>query len=65
MQTYKERMILEQEELNGRINRLSQFQRTGTYAALEHIDRLLLTEQYWAMLSYSRILGMRIGRADK
>lgn len=63
MDTYRVRMIAEKEELDVRIEKLTNFIGTGPYHALEHHDQYLLRRQLLVMSEYSDILNQRIERS--
>lgn len=60
MSDFVQRLELEQDELNGKINRLRAFQSTNVFAKLPDVERVLLTEQLEYMYGYNRLLVMRL-----
>jgi len=60
MQPHQERVIAEQQELAGKLDKLAAFFQSTTFAALPDIERELLLEQHIFMLSYIRVLDKRI-----
>lgn len=59
---YQQRVVIEKNELNDKIDRLKAFFKTKTFEDLNDDDQMLLDEQYWVMKEYSNILATRIGR---
>ena len=57
--SYIERMIEEFDELDGRIERLTDFVTSDTFNSLEDVAQRLLFSQMDAMSTYRDILGIR------
>ena len=62
MQTYQSRVMDEKAELDGRIERLDAFLKSASGSKLEEDEHERMSAQLKAMVAYSNILGMRIGR---
>lgn len=63
---YKKRMKKEYKELHERLSRLSEFMRDDEkFYSLSTIDRDLLSTQYYAMMTYSSTLYMRIKKSKR
>lgn len=62
MKPHEQRVIDEKIALDDKIYKLEAFIQTPVYASLDTDDRWLLIRQRYTMLSYSEILGGRIGR---
>lgn len=56
------RVVEEQDELRGRLDRLANFIGTDPFKALEKEDQMLLREQFATMTALDVILGRRIDR---
>lgn len=63
LQPHQQRIAVEQIELDSKIERLSAFFSTSTYAELDALDQELLTTQLGAMREYSDILSQRISKS--
>lgn len=61
--SFVDRMQLELDELDERINKLEKFIETDSFISLEETDRNLLNEQLQAMHSYLCVLSCRMKRA--
>jgi hypothetical protein len=59
METYKERLKKETEELMIKTNKLQDFMRTDTFYFLDRNKKDLLYKQLHAMLDYLQVLGLR------
>jgi hypothetical protein len=57
---FVERMSKELSDLRYRIERLQTFVTTDAFAGLPDVERILLTEQHWAMQMYARLLKQRL-----
>ena len=57
---YKERMLVEFNELTERIEKLDAFFKTDTYEALDVNKKMLMERQFKAMSEYRDVLGFRI-----
>lgn len=60
--SFVDRMKLELDELDERINKLEKFIETDSFISLEETDRNLLNEQLQAMHSYLCVLSCRMKR---
>ena len=60
MDGYKERVILEKEQLDEKIKKLNDFFTTEIYAKLPDNESTLLSKQQRAMMQYSEILKQRV-----
>jgi hypothetical protein len=60
MNDWQKRVVEEKKELDARINKLSNFNKSVNYNKLSTEDQILLDSQLAAMLSYSDILNRRI-----
>ena len=60
MKPHEERMVNEQDELLGRINKIYDFMTTDTYGNLDSMEKVLLSQQVKHMCNYSASLGQRI-----
>ena len=60
--TYQERVALERESLDKKIEALEKFTRDVKFTKLPYIDQDHLTGQLFHMKAYSRILAYRIER---
>ena len=58
--TFQDRLAIEEQELNEKINKLNHFMQGATFASLNETQRALMTEQYRAMLKYQDVLKKRI-----
>lgn len=61
-ETFKDRVISEKTELDGKIEKLETFITGGIFAGLPEVDRTLLHEQLDAMRQYSYLLAKRLDR---
>ena len=61
--TFLDRMIFEEKELNERLVKLHEFMRTEKYSSLHKDDRELMTNQFYTMVSLQEVLLKRISRA--
>jgi len=59
-QPYRQRVIEERIELEGRLNKLAAFTFSNTYAALPEAERSRLLRQYNLMVELSGVLEERI-----
>lgn len=59
------RMMEEQAQLTGRIDKLVAFVHTGQFQEMATEDRMLLLEQLSAMQQYGHVLNKRISRFAK
>lgn len=57
---HMQRVVLESQQLVERVEKLSVFLDTSTYAHLPVIERMLLGQQLIAMSSYAEVLAARI-----
>lgn len=62
MQAHEQRVVDEQSELEGKLQKLNEFTKTSTFDLLDSEDRTLLRMQLEVMRTYSSILGLRIAR---
>lgn len=63
MQPHEQRVVEEEQELQGRIVKLASFiSGSPVFASLPEIDQNLLREQRTAMIDYQRVLTKRIKR---
>lgn len=60
MSTFKERLILEKQELNEKIEKLEAFVESENFSKIEPVQMSLLNAQLFAMKTYSQILVERI-----
>ena len=60
MHLFQKRVMLEKQELDARIKKLSEFNRTELYRKLDGDEQGRLSRQLHAMRSYSEVLGERI-----
>lgn len=65
MGDFIERMKVEEAELAGRTMKLSGFIGGETFKSLSEAERFLLSEQYFAMCTYHRLLARRISLHSK
>ncbi len=61
MEPYQERVVADARELEGRIDRLSEFFVTDTYLGIAGDEKVRLRIQIVHMEAYSEILRQRIG----
>lgn len=64
LQPHQQRVAVERAELDSKIEKLSAFFSTSTYAGLDALDQELLTTQLGAMREYSDILSQRINKSQ-
>tara|TARA_R110000787_G_scaffold87151_1_gene185765 strand:- start:11148 stop:11366 length:219 start_codon:yes stop_codon:yes gene_type:complete len=62
--TFKERLLIETQDLAEKINKLNTFMATKMFMVLNRKDKDLLYEQQRAMSVYLQILGKRLERLD-
>lgn len=62
MTTYQDRVKTELFDLQEKITKLTEFQKTSIYQSLELVDQNLLQEQKMSMIDYADILKLRIAR---
>lgn len=62
MNTYQDRVKAELFDLQEKITKLTEFQKTSICQNLELVDQNLLQEQKMAMIDYADILKLRIAR---
>ncbi len=62
MNTYQDRVKTEFSDLQEKITKLTEFQKTSVCQNLELVDQNLLQEQKMAMIDYADILKLRIAR---
>lgn len=62
MKPYQERAVAELAELQGRIDRLSDFMRSAL--TVDAVERELLHKQHYAMVEYAAILRQRVRRFE-
>ncbi len=62
MNTYQDRVKTELSDLQEKIIKLTEFQKTSACLNLELVDQNLLQEQKMAMIDYADILKLRIAR---
>ncbi len=62
MITYQDRVKTEFSDLQEKITKLTEFQKTSVCQNLELVDQNLLQEQKMAMIDYADILKLRIAR---
>jgi hypothetical protein len=62
--TFKERVLIETQDLAEKINKLNTFMATNMFAKLDREDKDLLYEQQRAMSVYLQILGKRLERLN-
>lgn len=60
MKDYKERLIIEQQELKEKLSKLTEFINSEEYYKLSHNNRLVLKNQKIAMELYLQVLNMRV-----
>ncbi len=60
MEPWQERVVVEREELEEKIQKLEAFIRSPGYASVLHDERYRLHQQMFYMGEYSRILADRI-----
>ncbi len=60
MEDFKKRLLVEQEQLNERVDGLQKFLRSEGFKKLEQLQQELLTEQLVFMIQYKRVLNTRI-----
>ena len=60
MEDLKKRLLVEQEQLNERVDGLQKFLRSEGFKKLEQLQQELLTEQLVFMIQYKRVLNTRI-----
>jgi hypothetical protein len=60
MEEYKIRLIEETKELATKTNKLNDFMKTNFFYKLPRNKKDLLYEQYQLMVSYLRVLGLRL-----
>lgn len=65
LQPHEERVVIEKRELDEKISKLQVFITSPVFNGLDIHDRNDLEEQYYVMISYSKILDSRIGRFPK
>lgn len=65
MQAHEQRVVDEQAELEGKLQKLNEFTKTSTFVLLASEDRSLLRAQLEVMRTYSCILSLRIARFPK
>lgn len=65
MDTFLDRLILEQSELNEKLGKLQAFQATENFLKLEAVQQSLLNIQENAMATYSQVLAERISWLQK
>ena len=65
MPDYQLRVVEEKKELDEKVERLTKFTCTELFRNCELEDRMLLVQQLGIMLSYSKILFLRIARFTK
>lgn len=62
MTQWQARVIVELVELEGKLSKLKMMLSSEQFAGMEGLDRLLLSEQHFIMVEYSRVLNERIKR---
>ena len=63
VQPHQQRVIDEQTELQVKMKALDHFiNESEVFKSLEEIDKILLKQQFRAMIDYDHILGLRINR---
>tara|TARA_R110000851_G_scaffold143106_2_gene281939 strand:+ start:639 stop:857 length:219 start_codon:yes stop_codon:yes gene_type:complete len=62
--TFKERLLIETQDLAEKINKLNTFMATKMFMVLNRKDKDLLYEQQRAMSVYLQILGKRLERLN-
>jgi|TARA_R110000737_G_C14425615_1_gene458671 hypothetical protein len=62
--TFKERLLIETQDLAEKINKLNTFMATKMFMVLNRKDKDLLYEQQRTMSVYLQILGKRLERLD-
>ena len=62
MSDFKDRLIQEKSDLDGRIEKLTKFLDTDLFQHLSHIERDALTEQLYHMKQYKAVLDARVKR---
>ena len=62
MNTYQDRVKAELFDLQEKITKLTEFQKTSICQNLELVDQNLLQEQKMAMIDYADILKLRLAR---
>jgi hypothetical protein len=60
MQSFQRRVVIEQMELDEKLDKLLAFMQTDAFGYLDDDERSRLRRQYSAMQDYSRILAERI-----
>lgn len=60
MSNYKERVVIEKDELNTKINDLVGFMHSDEFVALDSVNQGLLMVQHVAMQNYIDVLRRRI-----
>ena len=65
MDTFKERLIDEQNQLEDKIQKLDSFISSPKFKEIEPIQKSLLDVQFFAMQTYSSILSERISHLEK
>lgn len=60
MEDYKERLIIEQQELKEKLSKLTEFMNSEEYYKLSKNNRLVLKNQKIAMELYLQVLNMRV-----
>jgi hypothetical protein len=61
MSDFQDRVVVEKQELDGRIRRLTDFIANSTvYPTLSNEEQVRLNQQHQVMADYSKILGERI-----
>lgn len=65
MNTFKNRLLSEKQELDEKREKLSAFLNTEAFTKIDEVQQLLLPLQLDAMNLYSTILGDRIALLDK
>lgn len=58
--TYQERVAVEKDELDAKIEALQRFLAGPSFETVDSLEKLRLQDQWRVMLAYSRILGERI-----
>ena len=62
---YEKRVIVEKQELDEKIKKLTVFKETPAFKAISPTHRFLLGQQLDTMLRYSSILGSRIAAMER
>ena len=65
MEDFKSRLVVEEKDLNSKVEKLSSFMESDRYRGLSHIDQMYLKHQLVDMRGYLSTLRLRMKRLIK